>query len=129
MSEPIITTSKIGYLVCISDEQLATVYPVRGWSPEEQAADDAAAQERNRTYVEEIYARLATAHESLQPVIAHHWRDTYGECRGCDAGSYAESDPDWPCSTIELILEGLEPETTDREESTTSGPMNRQAGG
>lgn len=27
----------------------------------------------------------------------------YPTCRGCDVGSYAEDDPDWPCTTWELL--------------------------
>lgn len=28
-------------------------------------------------------------------------------CHGCDAGAYAEDDPDWPCESAELVLKHL----------------------
>lgn len=102
-----INLHKQGYLVSITNDQLADVYPVRVLSPEEQQAAQEEATERSRQYVAGITARLATAHPTLHPVIDLHSCDQYGECDGCDSGAYAESNANWPCRTIELILEGL----------------------
>lgn len=32
---------------------------------------------------------------------------SWWDCKGCDSGSHAEDDPEWPCSTAELIAERL----------------------
>ena len=105
---------KTGYLVQITDEDLATaqVWPVTIPTAEERAAaklERAREAARERLQVEQ---RLAQAHPALQPVIAHHSPAEHGflyswTCKGCDTGAYAEDSPSWPCSTLELILEGL----------------------
>ena len=51
-----------------------------------------------------IDAALKAAPESLQPIIELHSPTSGDECRGCDAGAYAESGADWPCSTLALII-------------------------
>ena len=51
-------------------------------------------------------ARLALAHPALHPVIELHSPDEYEECQGCDGGPDYRGE--WPCRTIELILEGLD---------------------
>lgn len=112
--EPVVCAQKQGYLVQVTNDQLqeASVYPVRCLSPEEAEANRAAARERDRQYVTQTTMRLATAHPALAPVIDHHSPENTGYglyCEGCDAGAYAEDSPEWPCSTIELILDGLGP--------------------
>lgn len=114
---PAFTVGKQGYLVRITDDQLgmAEVWPVEVLSPE---AEEAARKEREleqRQRLINITARLALAPEALHPIIELHSPDQEGigslsweTCTGCDAGAYAESSPDWPCRTIDLILEGLE---------------------
>jgi hypothetical protein len=77
-----------------------------------QSSDDfkarqAARKAEHAAKIEAINARLQKAPAALQPIIAHHSRSGYDECAGCDAGAYAESGADWPCSTIDLILDGL----------------------
>ena len=54
-----------------------------------------------------LLVRLGHAHTELRPIIALHTPDKWGECQGCDYGGYEGEKPDWPCSTIDLILEGL----------------------
>jgi hypothetical protein len=112
--EPVVCVQKQGYLVQVTNEHLqeATVCPVRVLSDEEAEANRAAAQERDRQYVTQTTMRLATAHPALAPVIDHHSPENTGYglyCMGCDAGAYADDSPQWPCSTIELILDGLGP--------------------
>jgi hypothetical protein len=57
-----------------------------------------------------IDVRLTKAHPALLPIIDHHKARLNGgewECDGCDWGNPADTAPEWPCSTINLILEGL----------------------
>jgi hypothetical protein len=95
-----LTVGKQGYLV--------QVLP-----PEVVAFNREVELERTRQTVTQTTLRLATAHPALLPVIELHSPELseYGtvSCQGCDAGAYAEDDPEWPCSTIELILDGLGP--------------------
>lgn len=45
-------------------------------------------------------------HDStLRAVVALHAPRWVGQwcCEGCDPGSHAESEPDWPCTTVRLI--------------------------
>lgn len=110
---------KQGYLVQLTGEQLADaqVWPVQVYDPEKARADREARwkaeAEQAKRDVAQTTLRLATAHPALMPVIDHHSPELseYGtvSCQGCDAGAYAEDDPGWPCSTIELILDGLGP--------------------
>jgi len=109
---PMVTAGKQGYLVQLTNEQVASVWPVRTLSPEVQLFNREVALERARQEVANITMRLATAHTALAPVIdLHSPKESYGGlyCTGCDAGAYAEDDPEWPCRTIELILDGLGP--------------------
>jgi len=107
-----LVVGKIGYLVVQTTGEDAKFWPFTIPSPEEQAA---AKQERAREAARErlqVEQRLAKAHPALQPVIAHHSPAEHGflyswTCKGCDTGAYAEDSPGWPCSTLELILEGL----------------------
>lgn len=110
------SVAKQGYLVSYSTEQLedAQVWPVYLTSPlsaEEQAARRNAELAEAKARITGITARLALANPALHPIIEHHRPGTgvfnYDECQGCDAGQHAEEGPAWPCSTIELILEGL----------------------
>ena len=110
----LVAPGKTGYLIQVTNEQLkdAIVWPFTIPTPEEQAAaklERAREAARERLRVEQ---RLAKAHPALQPVIAHHSPAEHGflyswTCKGCDTGAYAEDSPEWPCSTLELILEGL----------------------
>jgi predicted thioredoxin/glutaredoxin len=100
--------SKQGYLVRLTDEQAADVWPVEVLTPEEQELARKVERVQSERLLEEYRERLAKADPALQPIIEHHWVDERWTCQGCDAGSYAEDSPDWPCSTIDLILEGLE---------------------
>lgn len=104
---------KSGYLVSITDEQLglAEVWPVEVLSEEAQAAARKERELQQRQRLINLTARLALAPEALHPIIELHSPGTSSwsldECQGCDAGSYAEEAPGWPCRTIDLILEGL----------------------
>lgn len=107
--------AKQGYLVQVTREELglgpATVFPF--WSlgvegAEELAAARTARMAEAKARIAGTTARLALAHPALHPVIELHSPNEREECLGCDAGDYAETSPQWPCSTIELILEGLE---------------------
>lgn len=107
------TASKQGYIVMVTNEELANaeVWPVRILSPEEREARNKAAREQLKLEVAEVKARLGKADPALAPIIAHHAPLISGyaglSCTGCDAGAYAEEAPEWPCSTIDLILDGL----------------------
>jgi hypothetical protein len=113
--EPVVCTQKQGYLVQVTNEQLqeAKMWPVQVLPPEVVAFNREVELERTRQTVTQTTLRLATAHPALLPVIELHSPELseYGtvSCQGCDAGAYAEDDPEWPCSTIELILDGLGP--------------------
>lgn len=111
MEQKDFTAGKQGYLVQVTDEQLAMgfqVFPVRILSAEDLEAARKLRRSEDLAYCAGVQARLTQAAPALQPVIAHHRHDEDGRsCLGCDAGSYAEDSPEWPCSTIELILEGL----------------------
>lgn len=101
--------AKTGYLVRVTNEQLEA-WPFTIPSPEERAANRAAAAVENAKLKAGLEAQLAQAHPALQPVIALHKPEGYSggwKCEGCDAGTYAEDSADWPCSTIDLILDGL----------------------
>ncbi len=41
------------------------------------------------------------------PIDRMYSSPEHNSCQGCDAGSYAEDDPDWPCSTIRVIAAAL----------------------
>lgn len=107
---------KTAYLVQLTDEQVASVTPIvvgRVQSPEERQVQQSQRKIEAQLWKEGLQARLAKAHPALQPVIAHHspYLHTFlisYTCEGCDRGAYADDDPEWPCSTIELILEGLD---------------------
>lgn len=109
-----VTASKTGYLIQVTDEDLknAIVWPFTIPTPEEQATaklERAREAARERLEVEQ---RLALADPELQCIVRHHSPAEHGflyswTCKGCDTGAYAEDSPIWPCSTIELILEGL----------------------
>jgi hypothetical protein len=105
---PVFDVRKTGYLVKLTDEEVATIHPVRFFTAEERSVERAESNARAAAVRARITTRLAAAHPALQPIIDLH-ADTHGRwsCEGCDAGSYAEDSPDWPCSTIELILDGL----------------------
>ena len=111
---PNFTLGKQGYLVCITDEQLglAEVWPVTQVSAEAQAAVRKERELQQRQRLITLTARLALAPEALHPIIELHSPGTQSwsldECQGCDAGAYAEESPEWPCRTINLILEGLQ---------------------
>lgn len=107
---PLFTAGKQGYLMQFTDEQLASVTPITFLGAEDLAAARAQRKAETQAYARSVDVRLMAAHPALQPVIAHHCHDEDGNgCNGCDAGAYAEDTPEWPCSTIELILEGLGP--------------------
>ena len=109
-----VNLQKHGYLVSITDEQLglAEVWPVTQVSPEAQAAARKERELEQRQRLITLTARLALAPEALHPIIELHSPGTQSwsldECQGCDAGAYAEEAPEWPCRTINLILEGLD---------------------
>jgi hypothetical protein len=109
-----VRVSKQGYLVQVTNDQLqeATVWPVQVLPPEVVAFNREVELERTRQTIAQTTMRLATAHPALAPVIDHHSPENTGYglyCMGCDAGAYADDSPEWPCSTIELILDGLGP--------------------
>jgi hypothetical protein len=111
---PVVFAKKQGYLVQVTNDQLqdAQVWPVEVLPPEEWAAAKATELERQRQEVAQTTLRLATAHPALMPVIDLHSPENTGYglyCMGCDAGAYADDSPEWPCRTIELILDGLGP--------------------
>jgi hypothetical protein len=111
---PVVFAKKQGYLVQVTNEQLqdADVWPVKVLTPEERDKQLAALREQQMQEVAQTTLRLATAHPALMPVIDLHSPENtrYGlYCGGCDAGAYAGDSPEWPCSTIELILDGLGP--------------------
>jgi len=111
-AEPVVMVQKKGYLVQFTNEQLSCVTPVQVLPPEVQAFNREVALERARQEVAAVTLRLATAHTALAPVIDLHSPEVSRGglyCLGCDAGAYAEDDPEWPCRTIELILDGLGP--------------------
>ena len=89
---------KISAAMHITREQM-------GWfsGPAEEAKVEQwrkkAAEQRAR-----IDKALAAAPAELQPIIELHSPTSGDECRGCDAGTYAESGADWPCSTTALII-------------------------
>jgi hypothetical protein len=111
VTEP--SVSKQGYLVQITDEQLADIRPFRVYSEEEIAEAREKMKAEAAAKLVRLRARLSRADPALKPIIDHHRpKDRWlllGEwsCKGCDAGAYAEDSPEWPCSTIELILEGV----------------------
>lgn len=105
-----VTAGKQGYLVKLTHEQLedhVEVWPVQPVSPEELAIARTVRLAEAKARIAGTTARLALAHPALHPIIELHSPDEEESCQGCNAGSYAEFPPDWPCRTIELILEGL----------------------
>lgn len=68
----------------------------------------------------EVLAALAAVTDPiLRAVIDHHARDTKDSywsrnCQGCDQGCSCDV-PEWPCSTIVLICEGLGVDMTDMD--------------
>lgn len=74
----------------------------------------------------DVTGKVAALHS---PVTSRRWQ-LY--CNGCDAGSYAEDSPEWPCTTALLIADELDldlqvlvthsewpPETPDTEGATS----------
>lgn len=116
MDIPDIEVTKQGYLVMLTDEQVADAREfraARALTPEEVAAAREKMRAEAARELVRIRARLSLADPALKPIIdLHSPEDRYlllGEwsCKGCDSGAYAETEPEWPCSTIELILEGV----------------------
>lgn len=64
----------------------------------------------------EVLAALAAVTDPiLRAVIDHHARDPEDPyCQGCDQGCRCDA-PEWPCSTIVLICEGLGVDMTDMD--------------
>lgn len=92
-------TMKVSVPVYLSKEAVAL------WNERSSAAD--VVEKYRREAIEQrarIDAALKAAPEALQPIIELHSPTSGDECRGCDAGAYAESGADWPCSTIALII-------------------------
>lgn len=73
-------------------------------TPEEIAATNARLKEREAAE-EAMVAELA-AHTDVATtaILGLHTKESheygFSTCTGCDRGSYAEDDPDWPCRTI-----------------------------
>lgn len=116
-SMPQLFAQKQGYLVQITDGDLenAQVYPWQPVDPKKLAEARAYSLEQTKARIAGITARLALAHPALHPVIELHHPDEHEECQGCDGGPDYRGE--WPCRTIELILEGLhEGDTLDGEQ-------------
>ena len=100
-SLPKLNVTKLAHVVTISREQMNPPKPTQEERDRWEAEWVARVARRERA--------LANAPEPLQSVIKHHSSNNYSECNGCDVGSYAESGAYWPCSTIELIVDMMEP--------------------
>lgn len=102
-----LTAGKQGYLVQVTNEQLglADVWPVRILPPEVAAVNRTIRLAEAKVRIAGITARLALAPAALHPIIELHCPTEDEECQGCDGGP--DYSGDWPCRTIELILEGL----------------------
>lgn len=71
---------------------------------ERYRAQRAAVQPRLHAALDQL-ANLGGPGSTERKVLDLHARNDYNECQGCDSGSYAESDPSWPCRTVDLIAE------------------------
>ena len=115
MTELAALDGRQGYLVMVT-RGVTTTSPVtigRAVTLEERIAQQSAHQARADELRNSIRIRLAAAHPALQPIIEHHAPepDRYWgyDCAGCDGGGNDEYEASWPCSTINLILDGLGP--------------------
>lgn len=82
--------------------ELVDIYqamPAEPYIPERRAAEHAA----HAAHQAELEQSLAAAHPALQPIIKLHSNNGHGDCNGCDGGP--DYSGEWPCRTIELILE------------------------
>ena len=55
----------------------------------------------------ELLETLSKATGTHKAILELHSENNYGECSGCDLGSYAESGAEWPCRTVDLIAEEI----------------------
>ena len=99
----LVDLSKPAYLVKLTDEQVADIYPVAS-GPYDTRED------REKRRREEAWDRLKSwvrimrdSPDALRKVIILHSPSEWGECQGCDGGP--DYSGDWPCRTIELIQE------------------------
>lgn len=106
-SPPDVVAEKHGFLVKLTGEQLqnAEVFPVQLLPPEVVAQNRVNRLAEAQARIAGVQARLALAHPALHPIIELHSPTESLECGGCDGGP--DYGGDWPCRTIELILEGI----------------------